>query len=213
MKPPDDDLAKRIFDLVAATVLVVLLAPMVLAVAAVIKLTTGAPVVFRQVRIGRRGRPFVIYKFRTMHRDAASYGESPSTPRDARVTAVGRLLRATSLDELPQLLNVIKGEMSLVGPRPEMPFLVGEYDAFQRLRLEARPGMTGLWQVATDRRGHIHDKLKYDLYYVYRRSWLLDLALIVRTIPVCGRGLAAIRFLRPEPPARANSRLWESHPS
>ncbi|MDR3636193.1 MAG: sugar transferase [Isosphaeraceae bacterium] len=192
VKPRTNHAFKRAIDVVVAALLLALLFPVLLAIAAVVKLTSGGPVIFRQVRVGKGGRRFVILKFRTLHTATPAYCAKPSSPSDARVTRAGRLLRESALDELPQLLNVLKGEMSLVGPRPEMPLFAQEYDALQRLRLEAVPGMTGLWQVATDRRGRIHDQIKYDLYYIHRQSLLLDVQILMQTVPVCLGGLRAI---------------------
>lgn len=174
--------AKRVMDCTGATLLLLLTAPLWLASAVLIRLTSPGPVLFRQQRIGRHGRPFDIFKFRTMHSDTDPYAVSPEGDRDRRITPFGKLLRSTGLDELPQLLNVIKGEMSLVGPRPEMPFIVETYNSLERLRLEVTPGITGLWQLSPDRHQQIHEHLEYDLYYMNHYSPLLDALLLLETV-------------------------------
>ncbi|MEW6755864.1 MAG: sugar transferase, partial [Candidatus Latescibacterota bacterium] len=139
--------AKRRLDLLLATAVLLLCAPVLLAIALAVRRDSPGPALFRQQRIGRHGRPFMVHKFRTMTVDSPTFGPKPSSFDDDRVTRLGRFLRRTSLDELPQLLNVLRGEMSLVGPRPEQPFLVERYEEWQRERLSVLPGMTGWWQV------------------------------------------------------------------
>jgi exopolysaccharide biosynthesis polyprenyl glycosylphosphotransferase len=172
---------KRGVDLTAAFLLVALTSPLWLLAAVATRLDSPGPVLFRQVRIGRDGDAFVMLKFRTMRVDADPFATSPNSNADPRITRVGRWLRLTGLDELPQLLNVLKGEMSLVGPRPEMPFIVDEYSELQRTRLLAPPGITGLWQLSPDRDAQIHDNIEYDIYYVRNRSLLLDLLILLET--------------------------------
>jgi len=172
---------KRLLDVVGAAVLLLLSAPLIALGAAAIRCCGKGPVFFTQERIGLDGRSFVIFKLRTMTCDAPKYGFHPSSEGDARVTPVGRWLRKTSVDELPQLLNVLRGEMSLVGPRPEMPFIVEEYNETERQRLSVKPGITGLWQISADRAFKIHDNMQYDIYYVERRTTGLDLAILVVT--------------------------------
>ena len=133
----------------------------------------------------------MLYKFRTMTVDSPTYGPKPERFDDERVTRVGRFLRRTSLDEVPQLLNVLRGEMSLVGPRPEQPFLVERYAQWQRERLEVLPGMTGWWQV-NGRKQPMHDHVEEDLYYVRNRSLWLDLRILARTVGVVLRGNGAV---------------------
>jgi lipopolysaccharide/colanic/teichoic acid biosynthesis glycosyltransferase len=173
---------------VLAAVLLVLAAPAMVLVALLVKLTSRGPVIYSQTRLGHQGRPFRIHKFRTMwHQCEQSSGPQWSTPGDTRVTPVGRFLRITHLDELPQLWNVLRGEMSLVGPRPERPEF---FPVLQRalphyaLRLQVRPGVTGLAQVQlppdTDL-SSVQRKLAYDLYYIEHGSLFLDLRLIVCT--------------------------------
>lgn len=174
-------LMKRIFDVVVASLLLILLSPLFLLVAILIKWASPGPVIFSQERIGRYGKPFRIFKFRTMHCDAPAYAEKPP-PGSSRVFPLGRILRKTSIDELPQLINVLRGEMSLVGPRPDMPHIVRQYNAIQRERLIATPGITGLWQISADRNLPIHENMDYDLYYIYNQSMLLDLVILFRTL-------------------------------
>jgi exopolysaccharide biosynthesis polyprenyl glycosylphosphotransferase len=195
-------IAKRVFDLTIAIPLTILLTPLMLVVAVAIKLDSRGPVVFRQARVGENCQPFSMYKFRSMVEDAeARLGEIVQETDDGqilhkhstdpRVTRVGRVLRRASIDELPQLLNVIKGEMSLVGPRPELPFLVEQYQPWQRRRFAIPPGMTGWWQIRgrSDRPMHLH--VQDDLYYVRNHSLLLDLQILFKTIGVVIRGRGA----------------------
>jgi exopolysaccharide biosynthesis polyprenyl glycosylphosphotransferase len=176
------DLAKRPFDLLASVILIILLSPLWLVVAALVYFDSKGPIFFRQERVGRNGRLFNLYKFRSMHTAAPKYGFSPTDPSDPRITRIGRFLRRSSLDELPQLINVLKGEMSLVGPRPEMPFIARRYDAVQRRRLEVTPGITGLWQLSADRALLIHENIQYDLYYIRHRSFFMDFAILLHTL-------------------------------
>jgi exopolysaccharide biosynthesis polyprenyl glycosylphosphotransferase len=177
-----DEITKRLFDLTLSLFFLLLLTPVLLIVAIAIRLGTVGPVFFKQARVGRNGKRFEIYKFRTMYTESPAYMDSPASREDHRITAVGRVLRRTSLDELPQLINVLKGEMSLVGPRPEMPFIVDTYNELQRERLRVKPGLTGLWQISADRERAIHENISYDIYYIENRSLLLDLAILVQTI-------------------------------
>jgi lipopolysaccharide/colanic/teichoic acid biosynthesis glycosyltransferase len=117
-----------------------------------------------------------------MREDTDPYAYSPSDDGDARITGAGRILRTSGFDELPQLFNVLRGEMSLVGPRPEMPFIVDGYTPFLRTRLSVKPGITGIWQLSPDRRMQIHDNIEYDFYYIDHRSIALDLLIMVETI-------------------------------
>jgi len=147
------------------------------------------PIIFKQERVGKGGRLFEIYKFRTMRVDAPKYQHSPTTANDQRITRVGRILRKTSLDELPQILNVIRGEMSLVGPRPEMPFIVETYGPRERQRLSVVPGITGLWQLSADRSLLIHENPQYDLYYIRNRGFFMDLAILMHTAMFAIKGI------------------------
>ncbi len=175
---------KRIFDFLFALFWLIVLSPAFLLIALLIKIDSSGPVVFRQMRVGLNGKLFEILKFRTMSIDSPAYAETPRMQNDPRITRVGAFLRATGLDELPQLLNVIKGEMSIVGPRPEMPFIVEKYSELEKKRLKAKPGITGLWQVyARSENLPIHHHIEYDLYYIENFSLLLDLIIILDTIP------------------------------
>ena len=183
------DLVKRALDVAVSAVFLLLLAPLCILIATVVKATSPGPALFVQDRVGKDGRLFPMYKFRTMYRDAPQYSYSPGAGDDARITPLGRFLRRTSLDELPQLLNVLLGHMSLVGPRPEMPFIVEQYTPLQRRRLLAKPGMTGLWQLSADRAFPIHENIEYDLYYVRHRSLFMDVAILLHTLLFAGRGI------------------------
>lgn len=175
---------KRLFDFLGAMIGLLLLSPLFFSVALLIKLDSSGPILFRQRRNGLNGEEFAIIKFRTMHSDTPAYEETPRDKSDARITRVGRWLRSTGLDELPQLLNVIKGEMSLVGPRPEMPFITEKYTALERQRFKVKPGITGLWQVyARSENMPIHHHIEYDLFYIENMSPLLDLIIIIDTVP------------------------------
>jgi len=181
---------KRLLDVVISALLLVLSLPLWLVATIIIRRETGASAIFRQTRVGLHGKPFVMLKFRTMKPSADPYAPAPTSEDDERVTRFGRWLRRYSLDELPQLINVLRGEMSLVGPRPEMPFLVEQYRPWQRRRLEVRPGLTGLWQILGRKDLPLTENIEYDFYYINHRSLLLDLAILLRTIPVviAGRG-------------------------
>jgi len=169
-----------VFNKLLALALVLLLWPIGLMIAVLIKLDDGGQILFRQERVGRRGRLFTIYKFRTMSLDAPAYEVHPDDG-DPRVTRMGKWLRRLSLDELPQLINVARGEMRIVGPRPEMPFIVDRYTEEQRDRLRVKPGITGLWQVSPHRNDPIHEHLEYDRAYIAHRGPILDLALVIAT--------------------------------
>ena len=193
---------KRLFDLVIAVPVMIFLAPLMAAITVAVKLDSPGPVIFRQQRVGENGRPFWMYKFRSMVVDAEQHQEevieeTPNgivlnkRPDDPRITRLGRILRRTSLDELPQLTNVLKGEMSLVGPRPELPYLVQRYERWQRQRFAVPPGITGWWQISgrSERPMHLHTE--DDLYYIQNYSPLLDLQILWRTVGVVLRGRGA----------------------
>jgi len=183
------EIFKRAFDVLGSLVLLVLGMPLFLLLALVIKIDSPRAVMFRQERIGRNGRLFKMYKFRTMLSSTPQYDYSPISSSDPRITRVGRFLRRTSLDELPQLLNVLLGDMSLVGPRPEMPFIVEQYSEKHRQRLLVKPGLTGLWQLSGDRAFLIHENLEYDLYYIQHRNFFMDLAILLHTSIFAMRGV------------------------
>jgi len=188
---PVQQAAKRLCDLLGALFLVVLTGPLMLGIALAIRRQTGEAALFRQRRIGLHGRAFTMLKFRTMRADTDAYALSPDTAGDGRITPVGRWLRRYSLDELPQLFNVLKGEMSIVGPRPEMPFLVDQYEPWQRRRLEALPGLTGLWQILGRKDLPLRENIEYDFYYIRNQSLLLDLSIFLRTVPIVILGKGA----------------------
>ena len=182
---------KRLLDLTLSTLALICLAPAIGLIALAVRMGSGGPAFFRQERIGRGGRPFLVYKFRTMTVDSPTFGLKPTSFEDERVTRIGQFLRRTSLDELPQLINVLKGEMSLVGPRPEQPFLVARYQPWQRKRLSAQPGLTGWWQV-NGRKQPMHDYVEEDLYYIRNRSLMFDLKILVRTVRAVLSGNGAV---------------------
>ncbi len=181
--------AKRIFDFIGAVMLLIIGLPLFALLAILIKLDSNGPALFRQERIGLRGRRFRMFKFRTMYTDAPSYAYSPKGSDDLRITRLGRFLRRTSLDELPQLLNVFLGDMSLVGPRPEMPFIVETYSEHHSQRLQVTPGITGLWQLSGDRNYLIHENIEYDLYYIKNRNFFMDVAILLHTMIFAMRGV------------------------
>jgi undecaprenyl phosphate N,N'-diacetylbacillosamine 1-phosphate transferase len=193
---------KRAGDLLVAGALLLLLLPLMLALAIAVRLTSPGEVIFRQERIGRGGRPFVIYKFRTMTKDAPRSALGTYAYRDdPRITRVGGLLRRTSLDELPQLVNILKGEMSIVGPRPDLPHHVEHYTDFQRRRLAVRPGVTGWAQVSGRNDLSWVERIQLDVEYLERWSLVLDLRVIALTFHVVlsGRGAALPRSLKDRP--------------
>jgi exopolysaccharide biosynthesis polyprenyl glycosylphosphotransferase len=181
--------AKRIVDFIGAALLLVIGSPLFLLLSVVIKLDSKGPALFRQERVGRNAQRFQMFKFRTMYTDAPTYAYSPKEPDDLRITRLGRFLRRTSLDELPQLLNVLLGNMSLVGPRPEMPFIVETYTERHSQRLQVKPGITGLWQLSGDRNYLIHENIEYDLYYIKHRNFFMDIAILLHTCIFAMRGI------------------------
>jgi exopolysaccharide biosynthesis polyprenyl glycosylphosphotransferase len=203
-------LTKRAFDITIASLALLLLSPFWLLIALLIKLDSRGPIIYKQERVGMDGRIFLFYKFRTMRADAddrlhreyqqkliagrpeanVGDGERPAYKlrADARVTRLGRILRRLSLDELPQLFNVLRGDMSVVGPRPPIPYEVENYELWHRKRLDMKPGLTGLWQVSGRNRLPFEEMVRLDLYYIENWSLLLDLKIILRTLPVMLRG-------------------------
>ncbi len=178
------DFVKRLIDVVLALFLGAAVLPLFPLIIVAIKMESPGPAVFRHKRVGKDGKPFIMYKFRTMHRNVNEYEEAPIQPEDPRIIPlIGSLLRRTSLDELPQLWNVLKGEMSMVGPRPEMPFLVDRYQPWQKMRLSVKPGITGLWQIIGRKDLPLYANLEYDFYYIQNQSVMLDLLILLKTIP------------------------------
>jgi lipopolysaccharide/colanic/teichoic acid biosynthesis glycosyltransferase len=172
--------ARRMTDIVASALLLAVLSPLLLAIAVIVRLRLGAPVIFRQVRPGLRAEPFTILKFRTM-RDAVGHTGQP-LPDEERLTPFGQRLRRTSLDELPELMNVLKGDMSLVGPRPLIMEYVPLYSKTQSRRHLVKPGITGLAQVSGRNAISWDEKFELDVYYVDHQTLWLDLRILVRTV-------------------------------
>jgi undecaprenyl phosphate N,N'-diacetylbacillosamine 1-phosphate transferase len=173
---------KRILDLLVTLPTVVLMLPVFIVLTIAIKLSGKGPVIFRQERAGKNGKPFMFYKFRTMRFDVDPFGPSPKSKDDPRLTKIGKLMREYSLDELPQLFNVLKGDMSIVGPRPLYISQMTEWDERQKKRLIVKPGLTGLAQISG--RGEItrEEKLELDVKYVETAGFWLDLKIILKTI-------------------------------
>jgi lipopolysaccharide/colanic/teichoic acid biosynthesis glycosyltransferase len=204
------DTAKRALDLAVALILIAALAPVLAVLMLLVRATSAGPALFRQQRLGRDQRPFIMLKLRTMHvgRDDRIHreyvtrllsGETEAVGAevgcglyklhaDPRVTRVGAWLRRTSLDELPQLCNVLRGQMSLVGPRPVLPWEAELFGEPYRRRFAVRPGLTGLWQVSGRSRLSMSTALELDVEYVARRSFRLDLVILIRTVPALLRG-------------------------
>ncbi|HKK72594.1 MAG TPA: exopolysaccharide biosynthesis polyprenyl glycosylphosphotransferase [Candidatus Krumholzibacteria bacterium] len=199
---------KRAFDIVFALTVLALGAPAFFLIGLLVKLSSPGPVLFCQTRLGRDGRPFVFYKFRSMrhnnddqvHREFCAdfiSGNGQDEPQvfkmveDPRVTRIGGFLRRTSLDELPQFWNVLKGEMSVVGPRPPIAYEYEHYQEWHKDRLKVKPGLTGLWQVSGRSQVGFDEMVMLDLHYISRWSLLLDLRIVARTLPVMVRGEGA----------------------
>ena len=173
---------KRISDIFVSLPVAVILLPLFVVVTLAIRLTSKGPAIFRQQRAGRNGRPFVFYKFRTMKLNVEHFGPSPKSGDDPRLTRVGKFLREYSLDELPQLFNVLKGDMSIVGPRPLYISQMAEWDERQKKRLLVKPGLTGLAQISG--RGELtrEEKLELDVKYVETACFRLDIKIILATV-------------------------------
>jgi sugar transferase (PEP-CTERM system associated) len=189
---------KRVFDLAAATLLLALAAPLMAATALLIVLENGFPIIYRQERVGQAGRLFNVIKFRSMRRDAESDGKPRwATNNDDRATRVGRVIRKLRIDELPQLLNVLRGDMSLVGPRPERPYFVDQLAReipYYAVRHSVKPGVTGWAQVRYRYSASLEDsieKLQYDLYYVKNHTLFLDVVILFETVGVVLTGEGA----------------------
>jgi exopolysaccharide biosynthesis polyprenyl glycosylphosphotransferase len=192
-------IAKRLIDVAGGLVGLLLFSPVIVVAAVAIRLDGLGPVLFRQVRVGLRGRPFRVLKLRTMVPDAEARraellehneirGPAFKVTHDPRVTRIGRFLRRTSMDEVPQFWNVVRGEMSLVGPRPPLPEEVAGYNLWHRRRLAMKPGMTGLWQVSARREGDFDRWVRIDLDYIDGWSLWLDVKIILRTVPAMIQG-------------------------
>ena len=198
---------KRAIDLLAAALILLLILPTLLLIGLLVYVSSPGPILFRQRRVGLHGTSFTLLKFRTMYHGAASgvhetyyralmqgtataTGNTFKLRNDSRVTPVGRVLRRLSLDELPQLINVLRGEMSLVGPRPPLPYEVAEYGARELERLSVPPGLTGLWQVCGRATLNFHQMIDLDLAYIERWSLWMDLTILARTplVVLTGRG-------------------------
>ncbi len=188
--PPLEAGIKRAMDICTALMLLLISGIPMCIIAVLIKLDSSGPAMFRQERIGLSGRPFWMHKFRTMTTSSQPYAMAPSDANDPRVTRIGYWLRKFSLDEFPQLINVLSGEMSMVGPRPEMPFLVSKYTVWERRRLDVKPGITGLWQIVGRKNLPLSLNMEYDFYYIKNQSLLLDVIIIIKTIPavIFGKG-------------------------
>jgi lipopolysaccharide/colanic/teichoic acid biosynthesis glycosyltransferase len=193
---------KRTCDIVMAVTCLVIFAPVAGGVALVIWLDSGRPILFRQERVGKYGRTFKMLKFRTMRPDrrlrasdlppgVSERRRVHKSPSDPRVTRVGRFLRRSCLDELPQFWNVLRGEMSIVGPRPELPEIVAKYQPWQHARHQVSPGITGWWQVNRSDGVLMHEATLLDLYYVEHASLWLDLRILARTAAIVLRGVGA----------------------
>lgn len=193
---------KRLLDVVVASLALLILAPLFAVIALIIVLDSPGPVFFRQERIGKHGRPFVMVKFRTMIADRRNRNLGPpagvperrrihKSPSDPRITSIGRFLRRSCLDELPQFWNVLRGSMSLVGPRPELPEIVAQYEPWQHARHHATPGITGWWQVNRDGTHLMHQATELDLFYLEHWSLGLDLSILARTLAIVLRGVGA----------------------
>lgn len=175
----------RSVDVIVSVIVLLLAMPAMLAVTLLIKMFSPGPVLYKQRRVGRRGRLFTLCKFRTMINNAEEHtGPVWACRDDWRVTPIGRILRQTRLDELPQLFNVLRGDMSLVGPRPERPYFVQRHKALQGVRLAVKPGLTGLAQIRSFYNLKPEHKIKYDYLYIQRRSVFLNLYILLQTVPV-----------------------------
>ncbi|WP_308000837.1 sugar transferase [uncultured Clostridium sp.] len=189
------EVIKRIIDIVASFTGLIVLSPLMLVVSILIKLESKGEVIFKQKRVGLNGKEFYMYKFRSMVINAEELkaelesqnemsGPMFKIKDDPRITKIGKFIRKTSIDELPQLINVIKGDMSLVGPRPSLPKEVEEFETWMRERLEVKPGLTCIWQVSGRNNIDFEDWMKLDIKYVRERSFKLDIKLILKTVLV-----------------------------
>ena len=181
-------LFKRSFDFLVSALLLILLAPVFAAITVLIRADSPGSTIFRQNRIGKDARVFTIYKFRTMVSDAPAYSYKVAIG-DARITRVGAWLRRSGLDELPQLWNVLRGDMSLIGPRPELPFIVEQHQGWDHPRFSVRPGITGWWQIHHRNDVPMHLDLEYDNYYLEHLSWALDWMIARTTVGLIVKGV------------------------
>jgi exopolysaccharide biosynthesis polyprenyl glycosylphosphotransferase len=199
---PYEEALKRLFDIVVSASALVLLSPLLFMVAALVKLTSRGPVFFKQQRIGLHGRPFNMLKFRSMVVNADAMKDKLAAlneqrgpvfkmKNDPRVTTIGRFIRKYSIDELPQIINVLRGEMSIVGPRPPVPKEVVQYEPWQRRRLSVRPGLTCIWQVSGRNQITFDEWMKMDMQYIDHWSLSRDLSLVLKTFPVVMTGKGA----------------------
>jgi lipopolysaccharide/colanic/teichoic acid biosynthesis glycosyltransferase len=189
---------KRVFDVLAASAALVVLAPVLLSIAIVIRVASPGPAIFRQERAGKDGKPFSLYKFRTMRLDVDPFGPSPKSGEDPRLTRLGRFLRESSLDELPQLVNIIRGDMTLIGPRPLYVSQAAEWNERQRKRLLVKPGLTGLAQISGRGELTVEEKLELDVRYVEQASLRLDgrILLVTLTRVFARQGIYEKRYSR-----------------
>lgn len=185
------ELLKRLLDIIISILCIIFFSPVFLAICVLIWFDSRGAVIFTQKRVGRDGAVFMLYKFKSMEKDTPAYMLKPQKS-DMRITEIGRFLRDTGLDELPQLFNVLKGEMSLVGPRPEMPFIVEGYQEKERERLKVKPGITGLWQLSGKTCLPIHQNLEYDLSYIKDSSLFLDFKILFKTLILFLRNIKEI---------------------
>lgn len=182
---------KRIFDILFSLFVLLFFLPIFAVIGLLIKLTSAGPMIFRHKRVGKAGAEIRIYKFRTMVENAEKIGAGLTEKNDSRITPVGAFLRKTSLDEFPQFLNVLKGEMSIVGPRPEIPEIVKDYTPFQKQVLQVLPGLSGFPQINGRADLTIPKKLRMDVYYVKHMNFCFDLYIIFKTIFVILSGKGA----------------------
>ena len=175
----------RALDVVGSLIALLLAIPVMFLVTLLIKIFSPGRVLYKQKRVGKNGKVFTLYKFRTMINNSEEHtGPVWASKNDSRVTPIGRILRRTRLDELPQLFNILRGDMSLVGPRPERPYFVKRHKALQGTRLTVKPGLTGLAQIRSFYDLKPRHKIKYDYLYIQRRSLLLNLYILLKTVPV-----------------------------
>lgn len=180
-KRPIYEMSKRFSDIFISLVGIMLSFPLFIIISLILKIKNDGPIFFKHERVGLNNKFFTLYKFRTMDKGTNPYAHSPDSSSDKRITSFGKWLRKTSLDELPQIFNVLRGEMSMVGPRPEMPFIVDKYEDYMKRRLLVKPGITGLWQISKARKGEIHVNPEYDLFYIENRGLALDFIILMLT--------------------------------